>query len=30
LRRGVRNVPDARRDFAADPLQALTLILGRP
>lgn len=28
LRRGVKNVPDARRDFAADPKQALDLILG--
>jgi predicted transposase YbfD/YdcC len=28
LRRGVKNVPDARRDFAADPKQALNLILG--
>lgn len=30
LRRGIRNVPDARRDFDADPLQAVNLILGRP
>ena len=29
LRRGVRNVPDARRDFDADPQQALQLILKR-
>ncbi len=29
LRRGVRNVPDARRDFDADPAQAFTLIVGR-
>lgn len=27
LRRGVKNVPDARRDFAADPKLALDLIL---
>lgn len=27
LRRGVKNVPDARRDFAANPKQALDLIL---
>lgn len=30
LRRGVTNVPDARRDFDADPKLALALILGRP
>ena len=30
LRRGVTNVPDVRRSFAADPKQALQLILGRP
>jgi predicted transposase YbfD/YdcC len=30
LRRGVKNVPDARRDFAADPKLALQLILGGP
>jgi predicted transposase YbfD/YdcC len=30
LRREVTNVPDARRDFEADPKSALTLILGRP
>jgi predicted transposase YbfD/YdcC len=30
LRHGIRNVPDARRDFAADPHQAVNLILGRP
>ncbi len=30
LRRGVTNVPDARRNFAADPKQALQLILARP
>jgi predicted transposase YbfD/YdcC len=29
LRRGVKNVPDARRDFAADPQLALPLILKR-
>jgi predicted transposase YbfD/YdcC len=30
LRRGVRNVPDARRPFNAHPNQALALILGAP
>lgn len=30
LRRGVKNVPDARREFDADPKHALTLILNRP
>lgn len=30
LRRGVRNVPDARRDFEAGPRAGLALILGRP
>lgn len=30
LRRGVKNVPDARRDYAADPQLALPLILERP
>lgn len=30
LRRGVRNVPDARRRFAAHPDEALQLILGSP
>lgn len=30
LRRGVKNVPDAQRDYAADPQLALPLILGRP
>lgn len=30
LRQGVTNVPDARRNFAADPKQALPLILARP
>ncbi len=30
LRRGVKNVPDARRDFDADPKQAFALIVGRP
>jgi predicted transposase YbfD/YdcC len=30
LRRGVKNVPDARRDFDADPKQAFDLIVGRP
>ena len=30
LRRGVTNVPDARRDFEADPKAAVALILGRP
>ncbi len=29
LRRGVKNVPDARRDFDADPKQAFDLIVGR-
>ncbi len=29
-RRGVTNLPDARRDFAADPRSALQLILERP
>lgn len=29
LRRGVKNVPDVRRDFAADPKQAFDLIAGR-
>ncbi len=29
LRRGVKNVPDARRDFSADPKQAFDLIAGR-
>ncbi len=29
-RRGVTNVPDARRDFAADPRTALAFILERP
>ena len=29
LRRGVKNVPDARRDYAADPKLALPLILQR-
>ncbi len=29
-RGGVRNVPDARRDLVAAPVQALTLILGHP
>lgn len=28
LRRGVKNVPDARRDFDADPQQAFDLIVG--
>lgn len=28
LRRGVKNVPDARRDFDADPKQAFGLIMG--
>ena len=28
LRRGVKNVPDARRDFDADPKQAFDLIVG--
>ncbi len=30
LRRGVTNVPDARRNFEADPKAALALILGHP
>jgi predicted transposase YbfD/YdcC len=30
LRRGVKNVPDARRDYGADPKRALPLILERP
>jgi predicted transposase YbfD/YdcC len=30
LRCGVTNVPDARRDFEADPKAGLVLILGRP
>lgn len=30
LRRGIRNVPDARRRFGAHPNQALALILGAP
>ncbi len=30
LRRGVTNVPEARRDFAANPKQALHLIVKRP
>ncbi len=30
LRRGVKNVPDARRDFEANPKLALQLILGGP
>ena len=30
LRRGVKNVPDARRDFDADPKRAFDLIVGRP
>ncbi len=30
LRRGVTNVPDARRDLEADPKAAAALILGRP
>jgi hypothetical protein len=30
LRGGVTNVPDARRDFEADPKAAVALILGRP
>ncbi len=30
LRRGVTNVPDARRDFEADPKAAVALILERP
>jgi hypothetical protein len=30
LRRGVKNVPDARRDCEADPRAGLALILGRP
>jgi predicted transposase YbfD/YdcC len=30
LRRGVTNVPDARRDFEADPGAGLALILGHP
>jgi predicted transposase YbfD/YdcC len=30
LRRGVKNVPDVRRDYDADPKQALPLILNRP
>ena len=30
LRRGVTNVPDARRDYADDPQQALNLILRHP
>ena len=30
LRRGVKNVPDARRDYAADPQLALPLILEHP
>jgi predicted transposase YbfD/YdcC len=29
LQRGVKNVPDARRDFDADPQQAFDLIVGR-
>jgi predicted transposase YbfD/YdcC len=29
-RRGMRNVPDARRDFAAEPQLALNLLLKRP
>ncbi len=30
LPRGVTNLPDARREFNADPKAALALILGRP
>jgi predicted transposase YbfD/YdcC len=30
LRRGVTNVPDARRDYEADPKATVALILGRP
>jgi predicted transposase YbfD/YdcC len=30
LRRGVKNVPDARRDFDADPKMALDLLVQRP
>lgn len=30
LRRGVKNVPDARRDYASNPQLALALILDRP
>jgi hypothetical protein len=29
LRRGVKNAPDARREFDADPKQAFDLIVGR-
>ncbi|MGB8643816.1 MAG: hypothetical protein WCF84_01140 [Anaerolineae bacterium] len=30
LRRGVTNIPDARRDWEADPKAAAALILERP